>query len=378
MDIPSSVSLLVRKFKPFFISCLIIITIIYFFYDGYIKESSNLIKTPKPIIKFIKNNNKGSESNSFKDVFQNVGNEIGSRRKPPIGPGSRAIISNLIKTKQSKTSSKGKFFINVAFDLTTTEFVVASQFCKRSGCANRQNIFDSKSSKSFRSSFGKSQPIKYLDGSSVSGTSGADSLTFNTFSNSNPKFGSTKIILAKQISGLLRAQAAVEGVMGLGAKSPIWNQLQRSRLDQVVGIAIPLGNCKVGSIAFGGLDSRFVNGPLYNTSLKSSNSSTYSVSINVLYVGGIPLNSTVIDSILDIENERISLGKFSREFFGLLKAKKKSNGFFAKNPVDISFDVTLSDDEIVQFTLPKSSICESGTRKGKGCITIFDDKPGPE
>ncbi|CAG8818968.1 5622_t:CDS:2, partial [Racocetra persica] len=325
-------------------------------------------------------------------------------------PFGGPIISDLIKTKQSKIAPNGKFvslfqveigsgigngkgkgkttgptgptgpqFINVAPDIITTEFVVASQFCKRSGCANRQNVFDSKSSKSFRSSFRKSNPIKYLDGSRVSGESGTDLLAF---SKSDTKFR-TNIILANQISGLLRTQAAVEGVMGLGAKSQIWNQLKSSRLDQVVGIALPLGKCDVGSIALGGLDTRFINGPMYNISLNSSKS-TYSISINALYVGGLPINSTVVDSVIDTRNDRISLEKASREFFRLLKAKKsKSGGFVVPNPIDVSFDVILDDDKIVQLTLPNSTICDSNTGTGigegsKNCLSIFDDKSGPK
>ncbi|CAG8482951.1 2780_t:CDS:2 [Racocetra persica] len=379
MDIFQFFKFLAKKFNRSFILFLIIITIIwveYSFFDGNNEGPSNLVKNPKLINNNVKNNNKEYNSDSIISNRQNVGKNIGLVGFP--------IISNLIKTKDTssfvpKSNSRlvslfqvgmgtNPQFINVIPDITSNEFVVTNQFCQRQlSCNNRKNVFNSGLSKTFRPSIGQNNgPVKYLDGSSISGSIGND---FITFSQSKSKF-QADILLAKQIDGSFRTQAAVEGIMGLSRES-------QSNLDQVIGFALPLGNCDVGSIALGGIDNRFIKGPLYSLSMSNASKSMHSMRINAAYVGGKPVNVTAIDSILDTKSDRISLGKASGDFFRLLNATKSLEGWKVPNPVDISFDITLNDNQIVQLTLSNNTICDGNIGSVKDCISIFDDGSGP-
>ncbi|CAG8724811.1 124_t:CDS:2, partial [Gigaspora rosea] len=119
---------------------------------------------------------------------------------------------------------------------------------------------------------------------------------------------------------------AVEGVMGLGFGSSIWDQLASDDYLQVIGIA------------FGGIDLRYV----YN----------------------------------DITSfNKISLGNYSTEFFIKLGANKTSDGnWIVPNPVDISFDITTTSGSVIGIVISSLLICNNMI-KGQ-CISIFDDELG--
>ncbi|CAG8781946.1 8131_t:CDS:2 [Cetraspora pellucida] len=157
----------------------------------------------------------------------------------------------------------------------------------------------------------------------------------------------------------------------------MWKKLDESNLDQVIGFAFPLGNCSVGSIAFGGIDNRFIRGSFHNISRLNESEPFHSIKINTAYVGDIPIDTPSIDSILDTRSNRISFGKASVDFFKLINATKSPEGWKIPKPVDISFDIMLSDDEVVKFDLPSNAICDNSVGVGKDCIAVVDDRSGP-
>ncbi|CAG8462786.1 13267_t:CDS:2 [Cetraspora pellucida] len=352
--------------------------------ENFHDRVSNLVKNSKPINHNVKSNNKAYDSDSIIYSRQNVGKNVGRVFGLPI-------ISDLIKTKDTSSfvpNSKPRLvslfqvgmgttpqFINVVPDISSNEFVVTNQFCKSQlNCNNRKNVFNSGFSKTFKpSTQQKNGPIKYLDGSSVSGSSGND---YITFSQSKSKF-QADIFLAKKIDGLFQTQATVEGIMGLSRESQLWKKLDESNLDQVIGFALPLDNCNVGSISLGGIDNRFIKGPLHSISRLQASEPFHSIKINAAYVGDIPVDVTAIDSILDTRSNRISFGKASSDFFNLINATKSPEGWKVPNPVNISFDITLNNNQIVKFELPSNAICDRSIGSGKDCIVVLDDGSGP-
>ncbi|CAG8808871.1 23925_t:CDS:2, partial [Cetraspora pellucida] len=61
----------------------------------------------------------------------------------------------------------------------------------------------------------------------------------------------------------------------------------------------------------------------------------------------------------------------------LINATKSPEGWKIPKPVNISFDITLSNDDIVKFDLPSNAICDNSIGLGKGCIAVVDDRSGP-
>ncbi|CAG8798772.1 2687_t:CDS:1, partial [Cetraspora pellucida] len=79
----------------------------------------------------------------------------------------------------------------------------------------------------------------------------------------------------------------------------------------------------------------------------------------------IPIDVPSINSILDTRSDKISFGKASSDFFRIINATKSPEGWKVPKPVNISFDITLNNDEIVKFELPSNAICDSSIGLGK-------------
>ncbi|CAG8567634.1 10437_t:CDS:2, partial [Gigaspora rosea] len=220
--------------------------------------------------------------------------------------------------------------LNIMPDTSVNDIGVCSELCNQSltgSCHNRQHLFNSKSSSSF-SQNGAEGSINYLDGSS-----------------SNGLFGNDFIILA---------ESAVEGVMGLGLSTQIWDS---KGLDQAIGFAFPNSPCPVGSIAFGGLDPRFCNNPNEIFSFPILNDSTYpKIEINTIWINDTPLDFSTIDAIISTNHNKISLGNYSTDFFKALGAKKTSDeNWVVPNPVDISFDLLTDSGLLIGVIIPRPS-----------------------
>ncbi|CAG8730747.1 25815_t:CDS:2 [Gigaspora margarita] len=221
-------------------------------------------------------------------------------------------------------------------DTSSNDFGLCSEFCGRSlsgDCTNRKDIFASDNSTTFKGNY-KPKSINYLDGPIVNGYTGSGLITINDFTFKN-KFS---LLLFNKISGTLKSQNPVAGIMGLGVGSQIWNQLVDNAYEQTIGFAFPNSNCAVGSITFGGLDSRFIS---------------------------------VTDSLISTSHNKISLGGYSSEFFKKLNATKANDGnWIMPTPVPISFDVT-TDSGVIGVKIPSCNMIQ-----GK-CVSIFDDSSGP-
>ncbi|RIB10586.1 aspartic peptidase domain-containing protein, partial [Gigaspora rosea] len=178
--------------------------------------------------------------------------------------------------------------IDLIPDTSSNDFGLCSEFCGRSlsgDCANRQDIFASDNSTSFKGNY-KPKSINYLDGSIVNGYTGSDFITINSFTFKN-KFS---FLLYNKINGALKAENPVEGIMGLGFSSQIWNQLADNAYDQTIGLALPNSNCAVGTITFGGMDSRFISDTNNIYKISTLNDTTYwKIQVNLIWIDESPL-----------------------------------------------------------------------------------------
>ncbi|CAG8848586.1 41270_t:CDS:2, partial [Gigaspora margarita] len=86
-------------------------------------------------------------------------------------------------------------------------------------CNNRIDYFDSLNSTTFDGTY-KTELINYLD-------------------------DKTLLSLFVEMNGTIETQSVVEGVMGFGFDSPIWNQLVNDDYLQVIGIALPNFICSI-------------------------------------------------------------------------------------------------------------------------------------
>ncbi|CAG8835576.1 37562_t:CDS:2, partial [Gigaspora margarita] len=214
-------------------------------------------------------------------------------------------------------------------------------------------------------------------GSSASALSGFDYITLDKYTFKNkPLF-----FMFNEINGILKNQSAVEGVMGLGFGSQIWNQLASDGYLQVIGITLPNFICSIGSIAFGGIDLRYIfndppNPPKIHN-IPTLNGTDYpTIEVKTIWVNNTQLNFPVINAIISTSYNKVSLGSFSTEFFTKLGANKTSDGnWIVPDPVDITFDVTTDSGQIIGIAITSFLTCNSMS-KGQ-CISIFDDKFGP-
>ncbi|CAG8793211.1 18560_t:CDS:2, partial [Gigaspora margarita] len=263
--------------------------------------------------------------------------------------------------------------INLTLDTSSNDFGLCSEFCGRSlngDCSDRTNIFASDNSTSFKGNY-RPKSINYLDGSIVNGYTGSDFITINSFTFKN-KF---LLLLYNKLNGALKAENPVEGIMGLGFSSQIWNQLAGNAYDQTIGFALPNGNCAVGTITFGGMDSRDFNADTNNIyKISTLNDTTYwKIQINRIWIDESPLiiPTPVTDSLISTSHNKISLGGYSSEFFKNSNATKASDGnWIMSAPVPISFDVT-TDSGVIGVEVPSCTMIQ-----GK-CVSIFDDSSGP-
>ncbi|KAF0497152.1 hypothetical protein F8M41_020777 [Gigaspora margarita] len=254
--------------------------------------------------------------------------------------------------------------LNLIPDISSNYIGLCSQLCYKgevSNCNNRINYFDSENSTSFDGNF-KTETIDYLDGSIVSAVNGFDYITLNNYVFKDK----TLLSLFDEINGTLETQSAVEGVMGLGFGSPIWNQLASDDYLQVIGIALPNFICSIGTIAFGGIDLRYVyndppNSPAVFNNIPTLNNTDYpTIAINMIYVNNSPLNFPVINGIISTSYNKFSLENYSTEFFTKLGANKMSDGdWIVPNPVDIAFDVTTDSGLIIGIVLSSFLTCNT-------------------
>ncbi|CAG8836999.1 23469_t:CDS:2, partial [Gigaspora margarita] len=259
--------------------------------------------------------------------------------------------------------------LNIIPDTSVNDIGVCSELCNQSStgsCNNRQHIFNSKNSSSF-SQNGTKGSINYLDGSTAKGLFGNDFITLNNFGFAN-KFS---FLLYSQIFGALQAESAVEGIMGLGLSSQIWDQLASKGYDQAIGFALPNSVCDFGSIAFGGIDTRFSKNSNEIFNIPTLNDSTYpKIEIVTIQVNRTLLDFPVIDAIISTNYDKVSLGNYSTEFFKALGATKVKGSWVVPNPVDISFDLLTDSGQIIQATISSKLTCIM--IKGQ-CISVFDD-----
>ncbi|KAF0544026.1 aspartic peptidase domain-containing protein [Gigaspora margarita] len=328
-----------------------------------------------------KHNIEIAERNSFCPISTPTGT-------PPVQPQTTILpkpiqtfpppqIIDLNRFKTDNQSSEFLFQVqigsnaslNIMPDTCVNDIGICSELCYQSttgSCNNRQHIFDSKNSSSF-SQNGTKGSINYLDGSFANGIFGNDFIILDNFGFAN-KFS---FLLFSQINGALQAESAVEGIMGLGLSSQIWSQLASKGYDQAIGFALPNSVCDFGSIAFGGIDSKFSNSSNNVFNIPTLNDSTYpKIEIVTIWVNRTLLDFPVINAILSTNYNKVSLGNYSTEFFKALGAKKVKEGWVVPNPVDISFDLLTDSGQIIQATIPSNLTCIMVQGQ---CITVFDD-----
>ncbi|CAG8655741.1 13798_t:CDS:10, partial [Gigaspora margarita] len=260
---------------------------------------------------------------------------------------------------QIKIGSKALQALNIIPDTCINDIGICSELCYQSITSNynnRQHIFDSKNSLSF-SLNGTTGSIDYLDGSFAKGLFGNDFITLGGFGFAN----AFSFLLFSQISGALQTESAVEGIIGLGLSSQIWNQLANNGYDQAIGFALPNSVCD------------FDPNEIFN--IPTLNDSTYpKIKINVIWIKNTPLAFPVIDAIISTNYNKISLSSYSTKFFKTLGATKLKDGSLVSNPVDILFDLSTDSGLIVGAIIPSNLTCNMINEK---CISIFDDLPGP-
>ncbi|CAG8839412.1 30857_t:CDS:2, partial [Gigaspora margarita] len=244
--------------------------------------------------------------------------------------------------------------LNIIPDTSVNDIGVCSELCNQSStgsCNNRQHIFYSKNSSSF-SQNGTKGSINYLDGSLAKGLFGNDFITLNNFGFAN-KFS---FLLFSQLVGALQAESAVEASKGY---------------DQAIGFALPNSVCDFGSIAFGGIDTRFSNNSNEIFNIPTLNDSTYpKIEIVTIQVNETLLDFPVIDAIISTNYDKVSLGNYSTKFFQALGATKVKGSWVVPNPVDISFDLLTDSGQIIQATIPSNLTCIMINGQ---CISVFDD-----
>ncbi|CAG8738467.1 13415_t:CDS:2, partial [Gigaspora margarita] len=369
--------------------------LVYFkpFNQKYTNFNRNIVKKNKP-----KNHKQvplKKYSPKIYDINRDVPNE-GTTSSPPIQtflPPQILSIDTIITNDTNDTNdissaslikveigSNLSLSLNLIPDISSNDIGLCSQICYNGevdSCNNRIDYFDSENSTTFEGTY-KSETINYLDGSNASALLGYDYITLDKYQFKN------KLLLSlfDEINGALEYQSVVEGVMGLGFGSSIWNQLASDGYLQVIGIALPNFICSIGSIAFGGIDLRYIfNDPQDPTvihNITTLNDTDYPIiEVNTIWVNDTPLDFPVINAIISTNYNKISLGNFSTEFFTKLGANKTNDGnWIVPDPVDISFDVTTDTGPIIGITLSSFVTCNSMI-KGQ-CISIFDDKFGPE
>ncbi|RIB22570.1 aspartic peptidase domain-containing protein [Gigaspora rosea] len=264
--------------------------------------------------------------------------------------------------------------LNLIPDISSNYISLSSQLCYNDdSCNNRINYYDSENSTTFNGIL-KTEIINYLDGSNVSALIGYDYISLDKY-----KFKSKSLLsLFDEINGTLKTQSAVEGIMGLGFGSSIWNQLASDNYLQIIGIALPNFICSIGSIAIGGIDLRYIfNDPTNFYNIPTLNDTNYStIKVNTIWVNNTSLNVPTINAIISTNYDKISLGNFSTEFFTKLGANKTNDGnWIVPDPVDIIFDVETDSELIIGLSLSGYLTCNSMI-KGQ-CISIFDDEFGP-
>ncbi|CAG8801716.1 13501_t:CDS:2, partial [Gigaspora margarita] len=302
---------------------------------------------------------------------------------PTYPPPQILALNTLSQSNQSQSleylfqiqiGSNSSQMLNIMPDTCVNDIGMCSELCYQSttgSCNNRRHIFDSKNSSSFSPNDTKGS-INYLDGSFANGSFGNDFIILDNFGFAT-KFS---FLLFSQINGALQAESNVEGVMGLGLSSQIWDQLANKGYDQAIGIAFPNYPCPVGSIAFGGIDPRFSKNPNETFSIPTLNDSTYPIIQTIgIWVNNTLLDFPVINAIISTNYNKVSLGNYSTEFFKALGANKTNDGnWVVPNPVDISFDLITDYGLLIGATITSNLSCIM--IQGQ-CISIFDDSPGP-
>ncbi|RIB19613.1 aspartic peptidase domain-containing protein [Gigaspora rosea] len=248
---------------------------------------------------------------------------------------------NSVSLIQIQIGSNVSQSINLIPDTSSNDFGLCSEFCGRSlsgDCTNRKDIFTSENSTSFKGNY-KPKSINYLDGSIVNGYTGSDFITINSFTFKN-KFS---LLLFNKISGTLKAQNPVEGIMGLGFSSQVYLRVFNVDTKNIFKIS-------------------------------TLNNTTYwKIRIGLIWIDESPLiiPTPVTDSLISTSHNKISLGVYSSEFFKNLNATKASDGnWIMSTPVPISFDV-ITDSGVIGVVVPSCNMI-----RGK-CVSIFDDSSGP-
>ncbi|CAG8635088.1 7210_t:CDS:1, partial [Dentiscutata heterogama] len=203
-------------FSRIYKSRLIIYSIIIII---YLKFSFFIINENKNEERFFKNYNPKTVNynqdaiKKYNPKFNNFNrNVIKERASTPLilsinkfdinDPNSVSLIQLQIGSNPSQK-------VNLIPDISSNDIGLCNPLSE--SCNSRKNIFISDNSTSFKGTY-KPRSINYLDGSSVSGFTGNDFITFNDFTFKD-KFS---LILFDKINGALQSQSAVEGVMGLG------------------------------------------------------------------------------------------------------------------------------------------------------------------
>ncbi|CAG8811612.1 27767_t:CDS:2, partial [Gigaspora margarita] len=321
----------------------------------YINFNRDIVKKHKP--KNHKQDPLKKYSPKIYDINRDVPNEGTPTSSPPTQtflPPQILSIDTIITNDTNDTNdissaslikveigSNLSLSLNLIPDISSNDIGLCSQICYNGevgSCNNRIDYFDSENSTTFEGAF-KTETINYLDGSNVSALLGYDYITLDKYQFKNKPL----LSLFDEINGALEYQSVVEGIMGLGFGSSIWNQLASDGYLQVIGIALPNFICSIGSIAFGGIDLRYIyTDPPELHYIPTLNDTDYpTITINMIWVNKTPLNFPAINVIISTSYNKISLGNFSTEIFTKLGAKKTSDGnWIVPDPVDITFDVT--------------------------------------
>ncbi|KAF0522619.1 hypothetical protein F8M41_015511 [Gigaspora margarita] len=244
--------------------------------------------------------------------------------------------TNSISLIQVEIGSNLSLSLNVIPDISSNYIGLCSQLCyygKDDSCNNRIDYFDSLNSTTFNGTY-KTELINYLDGSNVSAVTGFDYITLNNYTFKDK----TLLSLFVEMNGTIETQSAVE---------------VNDDYLQVIGIALPHFICSIGSIAFGGIDLRYIytDPPELHYIPTLSDTDYPTITINMIWVNKTPLNFPAINA-----------------------PKKTSDGnWIVPDPVDITFDVTTNSGLVIGIIIPSFLTCIRIATRSENFCPI----PGP-
>ena len=211
---------------------------------------------------------------------------------------------------------------SVLFDTGSFQFWVKSKACTSSPACTGQARFDSGASSTFESLDKPATPIAYVDGTTVNGVLGKDTVNVAGIAVSNFTF---------QLATSTNDKANIDGIMGLSFSPPsadptFWTAAINSKKTNSSVISYYIDSTeKTGGITFGGIDTSRYSGSLAYETIQTETTGSnifWQLKMNSVKVNGnnigVPSNTmAIMDTGSSLAIFSASFGKSINQELGL-------------------------------------------------------------